>query len=139
MNYLRVLSAGSLLSGLVFIAGCNPATEAEPPAPTAGVPAAPSGPIAGSAETGTTAAGTEAVSGEAVYKQFCQGCHGETGTAGTAKVDLVKEAAEHEPSELREVVLNGEGKMPSFKGRLSDEQIDAVIAYVRGLRCGASE
>jgi len=32
------------------------------------------------------------------------------------------------------LIANGKGKMPAFKGKLSDEEISAVVTYVKGLK-----
>jgi mono/diheme cytochrome c family protein len=79
-----------------------------------------------------------AESGEATYKAKCQSCHGSTGTpnAGIAKAMNVKPAAEYKASEKEEIdaVANGKGKMPAFKGKLTDEQIKGSVEYFRTLK-----
>jgi mono/diheme cytochrome c family protein len=32
---------------------------------------------------------------------------------------------------MREVILKGKGQMPSFKDKLTDEQLQEVIGYIR--------
>jgi uncharacterized membrane protein len=66
----------------------------------------------------------------------CAGCHtlsdaGATGTVGPS-LDAAKPSAEL----VAERVRNGEGVMPSFAGRLSDDDIDAVAAYVANAAAG---
>ena len=72
--------------------------------------------------------------GESLYKGICQGCHmpdarGATG-AGTypALAADPRLAARQYPMVL---VVNGSRAMPAFGRALSDEQIAAVINYVR--------
>jgi len=37
-------------------------------------------------------------------------------------------------ADLTGLVTNGEGKMPAYKGKLSDDQISAVVKYVKTLK-----
>ncbi len=76
------------------------------------------------------------------FETRCAGCHGPDGS-GTPLgkrlqvADLRSAAVQGRPAaELIAAVTNGKGNMPPFKGKLSDQQITAVIAYVRTL--GAS-
>lgn len=75
-----------------------------------------------------------AADGAAVYKARCTTCHGKDGKGTTvgqkmgAKEDITKKS----PAEVVTVVSNGKGKMTPFKGKLSDEEIDAVAKYVSG-------
>lgn len=42
---------------------------------------------------------------------------------------------EHSDAQIAEVIRNGKEKyMPAFKGKLSDEDISALVAYVRSLK-----
>jgi cytochrome c6 len=79
-----------------------------------------------------------AQSGEAIYKANCQSCHGSTGTPnpGIAKAMGVKAASEYKSSEAEmiDAVKNGKGKMKAFSGKLTDDQIKAVVAYFRTLK-----
>lgn len=69
-------------------------------------------------------------SGKAIFTANCASCHtlkaaGATGTVGPNLDDL-------KPSFMRakKQVINGGAAMPPFKGRLTDEQIDAVARFV---------
>jgi mono/diheme cytochrome c family protein len=72
--------------------------------------------------------------GSALYEAICQGCHMPNGTGATGAASypaLTKDprlAAKAFPV-VR--VLNGSKAMPPFKGMLSDEQVAAVVSYVR--------
>jgi len=73
-------------------------------------------------------------SGEALYKAICQGCHmpdakGATG-AGSYPA-LAGDAKVGNAGYVLLVVIRGQKAMPSFGDALSDEQIAAVINYVR--------
>lgn len=72
--------------------------------------------------------------GKAVFTQqavpTCATCHAlkDAGAGGNIGPDL----DELKPSEqqIRAVLRDGSGAMPSFEGKLTPEQIDAVTAYV---------
>jgi cbb3-type cytochrome c oxidase subunit III len=74
---------------------------------------------------------TEATDGETIFAEAgCASCHtlaaaGATGTIGPS-------LDETQPDEALAVdrVTNGQGGMPSFRGRLTEEQIQAVAEYV---------
>jgi mono/diheme cytochrome c family protein len=74
-------------------------------------------------------------SGEALYRAICQGCHmadakGATG-AGTYPA-LAADAKLEAAGYAILVVVQGQRGMPPFGYALSDEQIAAVVNYVRG-------
>jgi mono/diheme cytochrome c family protein len=37
-------------------------------------------------------------------------------------------------ADLTALVTNGKGKMPAYKGKLSDDEISAVVKYVKTLK-----
>jgi mono/diheme cytochrome c family protein len=104
-----------------------------------GKTAAPAPPAAGGETTtgGTTTAGGAggggAESGKAIFTSAgCVTCHtlADAGATGTIGPNL----DEAKPSKdlVVERVTNGMGAMPSFKGRLTDAEIQAVAEYVAG-------
>lgn len=72
--------------------------------------------------------------GEALYKAVCAGCHMPDGKGGTgagfypALANDGNLAAWSYPALL---VLNGSKAMPAFRDVMDDEQITAVVTYVR--------
>ncbi len=79
-----------------------------------------------------------AQSGEATYKAKCQSCHGAAGVPnpGIAKMMGVKPATDpavksSTEAKMISVTTNGDGKMPAFKGKLSDAEIKASVDYFR--------
>ncbi|HEX6642399.1 MAG TPA: cytochrome c [Thermoanaerobaculia bacterium] len=75
----------------------------------------------------------------ALYKSKCAMCHGSTGAGDTpmGKKLALKSLASTEvqkntDAKLLEVISRGRGKMPTFGGKLSDEQIKQLVAVVRG-------
>jgi mono/diheme cytochrome c family protein len=80
--------------------------------------------------TSTGAAQSASAQGKQVFTSNCGGCHtlGDAGTNGQVgpNLDDLKPAK----AVVVRQVNNGGGQMPSFKGKLSDAQIDAVVTYV---------
>lgn len=79
-------------------------------------------------------------SGEAIYKAKCQSCHGAEGTPnpGIAKMMGVKPVSDPSVKSLSEAQMitdtaNGKGKMPAFKGKITDAQIKDSVDYFRSL------
>ena len=98
------------------------------------------GETGGETETGETGGGEtetdgggggDAAAGEQVFAEAgCGSCHtlqaaGASGTVGPSldETDLAED-------EIAQVVTNGRGAMPAFGDRLSEDQINAVAAYV---------
>jgi mono/diheme cytochrome c family protein len=78
-------------------------------------------------------------SAEALYKSKCQMCHGEKGLAdsGAGKAMKVKPVTDPDvkkmsEAQMVEAVKNGMGKMQPYKDKLTDAQINDVVAYFRG-------
>jgi cytochrome c6 len=80
-------------------------------------------------------------SGEATYKAKCAMCHGADGLgetpAGKAmKANSFKSDADVKASDadLIKVTKDGKGKMPAYTGKLTDDQIQEVVTYIRTLQ-----
>lgn len=77
-----------------------------------------------------------------VYNSKCASCHGRDGRAKSmhAKHEHARDltTAEWQDSvsdeRIYNSISNGKGKMPAFKKKLSDSQIDELVSYVRRLR-----
>jgi len=78
----------------------------------------------------------------ALFGRECATCHGKDGRAKTFKAkfnharNLTDAAwqAEVTDERLSNSIHNGKGKMPAFGKKLTDAQIDSVVAYVRTLK-----
>ena len=77
----------------------------------------------------------------ALYKSKCQMCHGADGKGDTAvgKKMGVKdfhdpEVAKASDAELIKITEDGKGKMPAYKGKLTDDQIKSLVKYIRSLK-----
>jgi mono/diheme cytochrome c family protein len=73
-------------------------------------------------------------SGEALYRAVCQGCHmpDAQGAAGAGRYPaLANNEKLATPGYPVSIVVYGQKGMPGFGGFLSDEQVAAVVNYVR--------
>jgi cytochrome c6 len=103
-------AAGLLLLGLV---ACEPGSSSGA-APAEALPEAQTAAVANA--------------GEALFAQNCAVCHGTNGKLGlNGAHDLTKSNLNQNGRVY--IVTNGLGKMPSFKGQLTPEQIEQVAAY----------
>jgi cytochrome c oxidase cbb3-type subunit 3 len=82
----------------------------------------------------------QAETGEAIYKRNCAGCHGADGSGQTAMgrtfklVDLRSaEPQKMTDAQLAEIVTKGKNHMPAYDKKLSHEQIQSVVGYLREL------
>jgi len=80
-----------------------------------------------------------AADGAEVYKSKCASCHGADGAGPMAKKlgsrDL--NSADFQKSsdaDITTITKSGKGKMPAYAGKLSDDEIGAVVKYVRTLK-----
>ncbi len=76
--------------------------------------------------------------GEATYKAKCQSCHGAEGTPnpGIAKAMGVKPASDptvkaDSEAQMITITTDGKGKMPAYKGKLTDAEIKDAVDYFR--------
>ena len=72
------------------------------------------------------------IHGEAIYKTSCEQCHGKGGEKGAMGLNLT--ISNFSEQEMKKRVLEGEGSMPPYKDHLTDQEINAVIAYVQTLK-----
>jgi mono/diheme cytochrome c family protein len=84
-----------------------------------------------------TESGASPPSAKQSYNRHCSSCHGRNGLPRRRGVRNLTDADWHErvsDERIFNVITNGKGKMPGFSKKLSDAEIDALVAYVRGLR-----
>jgi len=76
----------------------------------------------------------------ALYKSKCQICHGpdRKGSAVGAKLGVKDfhspEVAKMSDQELFDVTKKGKDKMPGYDKKLTDDQIKALVKYIRSLK-----
>ncbi len=80
-------------------------------------------------------------SGAATYKAKCAMCHGADGLAATPMAKNMKVMSFKAPAMVKATdaqfiasTENGKGKMPAYKGKLTNGQIKDVISYIRTLQ-----
>jgi cbb3-type cytochrome c oxidase subunit III len=85
----------------------------------------------------------QAQKGQAIFQEQCVGCHGADGKAQTdmgktiQAADLTSGAVQGQSdSKLEKTIKSGNAKMPSFDGKLSDDEIASVVAYIRQIGKG---
>jgi mono/diheme cytochrome c family protein len=89
-----------------------------------------------------SASAAPAFDASSVYNNKCASCHGRDGRARSLHSrheharDLTSAEWQDGVSDERiyNSISNGKGKMPAFKKKLSDSQIDELVNYVRRLR-----
>lgn len=76
-----------------------------------------------------------------LYKSKCQICHGPDAKGETPAGKKVGAKDLHSPEvakmsdiELFDVVKKGKAKMPSYDNKITDDQIKALVKYVRSLK-----
>src|SRR5262245_52549923 len=79
--------------------------------------------------------------GAAIFKSKCAMCHGPDGSGQTAVGKSFKvrnlgsaEVQKQTDAELTSIITNGKGKMLAYKGKLTAEEIKALVAHIRTLK-----
>ena len=70
--------------------------------------------------------------GMEIFNAGCTSCHLVDGTGSAAGRSLIDVALEQPDRSVHIAsVTNGRGNMPSYEGRLTEDEIDAAVTYVR--------
>ena len=87
------------------------------------------------------ATGSWADSGADLFKSKCALCHGATGAGDTAMGKSMKlrdmssaDVQKQSDADLTAIITNGKGKMPKYDGKMTKEQIDDVVKFIRTLK-----
>lgn len=76
-------------------------------------------------------------SGQEIYEARCASCHRSDLSGGIGPALGAGSAAVDRPLEYYQVTISaGKGRMPSFGGSLSDDQIARVVDYIRSVQAG---
>ena len=77
----------------------------------------------------------------ALYKSKCQMCHGADGKGDTPAGKKMGTKDFHDPevakasdADLIKITTDGKGKMPAYKGKISDDEIKALVKYIHTLK-----
>lgn len=88
----------------------------------------------------TATAGFAQDDAAATYKAKCQACHGPDGKGSAAGQKMgakdfhSPEVAKMSDKELFDITKSGKDKMPKYDGKLTDDQINALVKYIRSLK-----
>ena len=76
----------------------------------------------------------------ALYKAKCASCHAADGSGDTAMGKAMKlrdlrsaDVQKQTDKELYTLTADGKGKMPAYKAKLSEAEINGLVAYMRDL------
>ena len=79
--------------------------------------------------------------GAADYKAKCAGCHGADGKGDTSMGKMMKirdlgsaDVQSQSDADLANIITNGKGKMPKYDGKLTADQINDLVKYIRTLK-----
>jgi mono/diheme cytochrome c family protein len=87
-----------------------------------------------------TATPDEFASARAIFKKDCTVCHGDEGKGGLVTVEGEKlkvpslregHALKHVDQDFVDQINNGGDGMPKFKNKLSPDEVNALVRYVR--------
>jgi mono/diheme cytochrome c family protein len=83
---------------------------------------------------------TAADEGADLYKSKCAMCHGPDGAGKTLMGEKLKipdlrsaEMQKKTDADLKALIAKGKDKMPAYEAKLSKEQIDKLVVYIRDL------
>ncbi|WP_438444961.1 c-type cytochrome [Gorillibacterium sp. sgz5001074] len=149
---MRKMGQALLLAGagamILALAACGGNKNAASPSPTAASPKATAGAGAaspgaaspGAASPGAAAPGTAAspaaggattANVEALYKANCVACHGDKMDGnGAANRNIAKVGAKYTKEQILGIITNGRNGMPAFKGKLKDEELNALADWL---------
>jgi mono/diheme cytochrome c family protein len=75
------------------------------------------------------------------YKAKCATCHGPDGKGDTAMGKTMKvkdlgspEVQSQSDADLATIIEKGKKPMPAYEGKLTKEQIDGLVKYIRSLK-----
>ncbi|HET8774157.1 MAG TPA: cytochrome c [Thermoanaerobaculia bacterium] len=84
---------------------------------------------------------TFAADGAALYKSKCAMCHGPDGAGQTTMGKNMKlrdlrsaDVQKQTDAELVKWIADGKGKMPAYKGKMTPDEINAVVAFIRTMK-----
>jgi mono/diheme cytochrome c family protein len=104
----------------------------QPVAPTSEAVASPE--PGGEADASPAPAAGDSANGASVYALNCAACHGEDAAGGAVGPTLVSAELKAQDDDFyRQVILKGRSgtAMPAWEGRLSEQEIEDVIAFLR--------
>lgn len=135
---MRRLKLGLLFSAALLPAACATATNTSTPTDTAA-----NSNRGAATPASSPAAADDLASARAIYSATCVNCHRENGEGGVAELDegvrikvpsfKTAHSIQHTDEQFARKIANGdkEAGMPAFQGRLTPEQINALVRFIR--------
>ena len=98
------------------------------------------GVLAGAVLLASCSGSTDGLLSQDLFERTCAICHGSSGEGAATRpaLNAGSNAARLSDEQIRGVISVGPGAMPSFSARLSEEQIDSLIDYLRQLQGAAA-
>jgi mono/diheme cytochrome c family protein len=128
-----------IVAAALFMAACGDSTTTNQTANTTGTqPSTATSPKPSATASATPA--DELASARKDFSQVCAACHQEKGEGGTVKIEgkslkvpSLKEghALKHTDEEFAKQISKGGDGMPPFKDKLSPEQINNLVRFIR--------
>lgn len=81
----------------------------------------------------TMAFSTRSDEGKQLYEHYCARCHGNDGTRGLFGAKNLRQSGLSDSAIIQQI-SNGKRIMPSFRKRISADQIYAISIYIKNLR-----
>ena len=79
--------------------------------------------------------------GADIFKAKCAMCHGADGKGATAMGKSLKlrdlssdDVQKQSDTDLTSIITNGKNKMPKYDGKLTKDQINSVVKFIRTLK-----
>ncbi|HSP16823.1 MAG TPA: cytochrome c [Thermoanaerobaculia bacterium] len=79
--------------------------------------------------------------GTAIYKAKCAMCHGADGKGQTSigKAQKLRDLGSADvqkqtDQQIGDIIVNGKGKMPAFKSKLTNDEVKALVGFIRTLK-----
>jgi cytochrome c6 len=80
-------------------------------------------------------------SGADTFKAKCAMCHGADGKGDTSMGKTLKirdlgsaDVQSQSDADLAKIITDGKGKMPKYDGKLTKDQVDEVVKFIRSLK-----
>ena len=130
---MKLISLALLCVAIALVVSACTETATPTNTNTARAGASPAAPAA-------TATPDPLAGARANFGKNCEGCHGPKGEGGLVKVDNKQikvpslksdHALKHTDEKITKMITNGEEEMPSFKDKMSAQEIQDMVHYVR--------
>ena len=130
---MKFVIAIAFVVGAVFVSACSQSPTENAQTVRPGTPSAVATPMA-------TATPDELAFARANYAKHCANCHGAEGDGGLATVEdkkikvpslKVGHALKHTDDDFVDQINNGEEEMPAFRDKLSPDEINQLVRFIR--------